>query len=358
MAMNASPSHENDAPDIGHLPVLPGQVLSYLGPKAHRVVLDCTVGRGGHGAMLIPKLGLTSGQTSGVTTGGASGGGRYVGLDVDPQNVAFSQERLGPIAERAGVRLDVVHANFREAAAVLKALGIAGVDGLLADLGFASSQMDDPQRGFAFSEDGPLDMRLDGSAELTAERLVNSLPEQDLADLIYAFGEERLSRRIARKIVEQRRNKPITTTSELADLVRRAYPRPRSPIARAPKRPGRKPWVARRNPRRGHRIDPATRTFMALRIAVNDELGALDDLLGNLPGLLNPGGRAAIISFHSLEDRRVKRAFLALKQEADYEIVTRKPVTADEDECQRNPRSRSAKLRVIQKPGRHEDDCR
>ena len=331
--MNEPHDVANTSDDAGHLPVLPGQVMQLLSPKAGQVVVDCTVGRGGHGAMLIPKMGP---------------GGRYVGLDMDPANVAFSLARLTPIAERVGVRLNVVYANFRDAAAVLGELGVHEVHGLLADLGFASSQMDDASRGFAFSEDGPLDMRLDPTAELTAERLVNTLPEKELADLIYEFGEERLSRRIARKIVEQRRLEPITTTSGLAELVRRCYPRPKPD--RRPKSPGRKPWTPRPKSH-GHRIHPATRTFMALRIAVNDELGALDGLLEGLPGLLGPGGRAAIISFHSLEDRRVKRAYLSLKQEAGYTLVTRKPVTADADESGANPRSRSAKLRVIEKPG-------
>lgn len=374
MTEASDPMGQND--DAGHLPVLPGEVLAYLDPRPGRVVLDCTVGRGGHGALFISRLGP---------------GGRYIGLDMDPGNADYSRALLTPIAERAGVRLDVVRANFREARAVLDQLGIgstqtplpraggeagrggardvpgsssaagphpgplpggegvsgrmpnfpgageqhpgAGVDCLLADLGFASNQMDDASRGLAFSGDGPLDMRLDPGADITAERLVNTLPEKELADLIYEFGEERLSRRIARKIVEQRQTEPITTTSGLADLVRRCYPRPKG-----------------NRGSRGHRIHPATRTFMALRIAVNDELGSLDSLLEGLPGLLNPGGRAAIISFHSLEDRRVKRAYQALRQERGYDLLTRKPVTAEDQETDTNPRSRSAKMRVIRKP--------
>ncbi len=333
---------------VGHLPVLPTEVVDLLAPQPGQTVLDCTTGRGGHGALLIPRLGP---------------GGRYIGLDMDPGNVAYSRDRLGPIAEQAGVALDVIHANFRDARGVLEQIGVVGVDGLLADLGFASNQMDDPERGLAFSEDGPLDMRLDTGSTVTAATLVNSLPEGELADLIYEFGEERLSRRIARKIVEQRQIEPINTTSGLAELVRRAYP----PAKRQPKRPGKRPWSPRpRNPRlRGHRIDPATRTFMALRIAVNDELGALDGLLAELPKLLkpgltntggnnpgagvNPGGRAAIISFHSLEDRRVKRAFLALGTQDGFKVLTRKPLTAGDDEAGKNPRSRSAKLRGLQR---------
>lgn len=358
-AERPDPHHADDA---GHLAVLPREVLAYLDPQPGRVVLDCTAGRGGHGALLIPRLGP---------------GGRYIGLDMDPGNADYSRVLLTPIAEVAGVRLDVVRANFREARAVLDGLGVgsladgphpnplprgegakaitpgvAGVDGLLADLGFASNQMDDASRGLAFSGDGPLDMRLDPGAAITAERLVNTLAEKELADLIYEFGEERLSRRIARKIVEARQIQPITTTSGLAELVRRAYPRP------GPRNAGNKGKAKGRGGsggRGGHRIHPATRTFMALRIAVNDELGSLDGLLEGLPGLLNPGGRAAIISFHSLEDRRVKRAYLALRQEREYELLTRKPVTADEQETDDNPRSRSAKMRVIHKPMNVED---
>ncbi len=352
----AEAPYKNDASDgSGHLPVLPAEVVELLDPQPGQVLLDCTAGRGGHGALLIPRLGP---------------GGRYVGLDMDPGNVAYSRERLAPIAKEAGAGLEVMHANFRDARWVLKQLGIAEVHGVLADLGFASNQVDDPARGLAFSEDGPLDMRMDTGATVTAERLVNTLPEGELADLIYEFGEERLSRRIARKIVEQRQREPITTTSGLAELVRRAYPRPTQ---------GARSKGSAKSGRRGKRIDPATRTFMALRIAVNDELGALDGLLAELPGMLKPGGsnpgglipghnpgvnpggvdpgglnpgaggRAAIISFHSLEDRRVKRAFAGLGQDAGFTVLTRKPVTAGDEEARQNPRSRSAKLRGIQR---------
>lgn len=294
----------------GHVPVLPGQVMEMLSPGAGEVVLDATVGRGGHAELIVPRLGP---------------GGRYVGLDLDPGNLAYAAERLGPLAEASGVSLDLEHTSFQNARGVLDEMGVGRVDGLLADLGFASTQMDDPARGFAFSEGGPLDMRLDPTQELTAGELVNTLDERELADLIYQLGEEPYSRRIARKIVERRQGSPIQTTSELAELVRAAY----GPRART------------------SRMHPATRTFMALRIAVNDELGALDRLLDDLPELLAPGGRAAVISFHSLEDRRVKRAFLAFQQQEKARRLTRKPLTADEDEQSRNPRSRSAKLRAL-----------
>ena len=208
---------------------------------------------------------------------------------------------------------------------MLAGLEVERVDGLLADLGFASNQMDDAGRGFTFQSDGPLDMRLDPTAGLPASELVNSLPERELADLIYGFGEERMSRRVARILVAERQRQPIETTGRLADLVRRAYGR-----------------AAQRS-----RMHPATRTFMALRIAVNGELEALDTLLETLPRLLRPGGRAAVISFHSLEDRRVKRRFLKLQQDGLAKRLTRKPLTADEPELAANPRSRSAKLRAV-----------
>jgi 16S rRNA (cytosine1402-N4)-methyltransferase len=204
-------------------------------------------------------------------------------------------------------------------------MGVAAVDGVLADLGFCSDQMDDPARGLSFSQPGPLDMRLDPTRGEPAVALLRRLNERDLADLIFEYGEERFSRRIARRVVEARRTGGVETTEELAELVRRCVPRPKG------KRPA---------------IDPATRTFQALRIAVNDELGALDRLLGQLPGCLKPGGRAVIISFHSLEDRRVKHAF---RDRSVWEALTRKPVQAADEEVQANPRARSAKLRAARR---------
>lgn len=298
--------------DAGHIPVLPGEVTELLAPHSGHTVLDGTVGRGGHASLLIPRLGP---------------GGRYIGLDLDPGNVAYARRRLAPIATDADVELHIIHSGFQDAPAVLASLNAPPVDALLADLGFASNQMDDPARGFAFNDEGPLDMRLDPTGGVTAADLVNQLPQAELADLIYQLGEERLSRKIARKIVERRAQSPIQGTSDLAELVRRAY----GPGAR------------------GQRVHPATRTFMALRIAVNDELASLDRLLKDLPDVLAAGGRAAIISFHSLEDRRVKRAFLAMQQAELGDRLTRKPVTATPDELAANPRSRSAKLRAFRK---------
>ena len=297
-------------PNHGHIPVLPQQTLEMLAPKPGQTVLDGTLGRGGHAELIIPML---------------SPGGRYIGLDLDPTNANYARQRLQPIAEQAGVSLIVRHASFQDARAVLDDLGIAGVDGILADLGFASTQMDDPQRGLAFSEEGPLDMRLNPDQTLTAADLVNDLPERELANIIFQLGEDRLSRRIARKIVEVRGESPIQTTSELAQIVKQAYG-----------------YHAAQS-----RMHPATRTFMALRIAVNGELEALDRLLASLEHLLLPAGRAVLISFHSLEDRRVKQSFAEYERRDLAKRLTRKPITPKPDEVATNPRSRSAKLRAM-----------
>jgi len=299
----------------GHIPVMASQVMELLSPQAGQVGLDCTAGRGGHARLLAERLG---------------GGGRLVAMDMDAANVAFVREAMAGLA----CEVEVVHGNFATARQVLDDLGLPGADVLLADLGFASTQMDDAQRGLSFKADGPLDMRLDTSQPTTAADLVNRLGQRELADVIYEYGEERLSRRIARKIVDRRAQSPIRTTADLARIVRRAYG------GRAGK-PGRTGKADR------GRIDPATRTFQALRIAVNGELDALQSLLDSLPALLNPGGRAAIISFHSLEDRLVKRRFQQLRAEASATVLTKKPLTADDDEAAANPRSRSAKLRAI-----------
>ena len=211
-----------------------------------------------------------------------------------------------------------MRANFDQLPEVLERLGLGKVDGVFADLGVCSAQLDDPARGLTFRNDGPLDMRLDATTGQTAADLVNRMSEAGLADVFWEYGEERHSRRVAKRIAERRQTKPFTTTADLADVVRRSVPRSGS-------------------------IDPATRVFQALRIAVNDELGALERLLAALPKIVKPGGRAGIISFHSLEDRRVKQAF----RNADvWQALTKKPVEATDDETARNPRSRSAKLRV------------
>lgn len=302
-----------DTNESGHIPVLLNEVLEYLDLHRDREalrVLDCTLGRGGHAANIIPKLGP---------------GSHYVGMDLDPGNLTYAKARMQAVCP-AGVTLHFSNRSFAAAESLLNPAEIDAFDVILADLGFASNQVDDPARGLSFKHDGPLDMRLDPDGPTTAADLVNRLGEHELADIIFRFGDERLSRRIARKIVQARADQPISTTTELADLCRRAY-----------------------GPKGNSRIDPATRTFQALRIAVNGELEALDMLLKRLPKLMATDGLVGIISFHSLEDRLVKRAFQDAEKQGTLKRVTRKPVTASPVEEHNNPRSRSAKFRVAQR---------
>ena len=291
-------------PEPRHVAVLPAEVVRLLDPQPGQTWVDCTVGGGGHSRLLADRL------ASRVSDG--TGSGRLIGLDQDPTMLELARPRL------AGLPVTLIHANFDQLPDVLRNLGIESVDGVLADLGFSSDQMERADRGLSFRENGPLDMRLDPTAGETAADLVNTLSEAALADVFWEFGEERHSRRVARRIAERRKEKPFETTAELAEVVRRSVPRSGG-------------------------IDPATRVFQALRIAVNDELGALDRLLAALPRVVRPGGKAGIISFHSLEDRRVKQAF---RTAGVWRPVTKKPVEAADDEVARNPRARSAKLRV------------
>jgi len=282
-----------------HVPVLAADVLRWLDPQPGQTIVDCTVGGGGHTRLLAERVGPA---------------GRVIGLDQD----ASMLERARPAL--ADLPVALFQASFDQLTDVLQQGGVSAVEGVLADLGICSDQLDDAARGFSFQQDGPLDMRLDQSHGMPASELLARLPERDLADLIFAYGEERFSRRIARRIVESRRTRLPATTGELAALIRRCVPRTRG-------------------------IDPATRTFQALRIAVNDELCSLERLLRQLPECVKGGGRVAVISFHSLEDRRVKGAF----RSSDWSVLTRKPIVAGADEIQANPRSRSAKLRCAQR---------
>jgi 16S rRNA (cytosine1402-N4)-methyltransferase len=247
-------------------------------------------------------------------------------MDQDPAAI----EELNRFAAERGEhdpRIDVVHGNFAELSSCLKRLGVEEVDGVLADLGVSSPQLDRAERGFSFQREGPLDMRMDPSAGPSAADVVAQVDEKELARIFWEYGEERFSRRVAARIARQRRDKPFRTTLELADAVRAAIP------------------GGGRRHGGGPKIDPATRVFQALRIYVNDELGALETLLETLPLRLRSGGRAVVISFHSLEDRRVKQAF----REPWWTALTKKPVQADEEEARENPRSRSAKLRAAQR---------
>jgi 16S rRNA (cytosine1402-N4)-methyltransferase len=277
------------------------EVIAGLAPRPGSVLVDGTVGAGGHAGALAARVGAS---------------GKVIGLDRDPEMLGLARERT------TGLPVTLVRAAYSELGDVLDDLGLSVVDGILLDLGLSSDQLHWAQRGFSFSNDGPLDMRYDPDSEPTAAELVNSLSAEKLADLFFQYGEERHSRRVARRIVEARRARPIETTGQLAEIVRRSIP-------------GK--WGA---------INPATRVFQALRIAVNRELEHLDLALQRLPDWLVPGGRAAIISFHSLEDRRVKKAF---KSDAYLQVLTKKPVVASAEETQQNPRARSAKLRVAER---------
>jgi len=289
-----------------HEPVMVEETVSLLQPERGGLFVDCTVGLGGHSRVLLER-----------------GANRLIGLDRDPEALRRAAETLQAWSDR----VELVHADYRDLERVLADRGLAGVDGALADLGVSSMQLDQEGRGFSFRRDEPLDMRMDQTAGPTAADLIAETDERELADVIFQYGEERFSRRIARAIVEARRTDPISTTGRLAYIVRGAVPR------------------------RGYqRIDPATRTFQALRIWVNRELEGLDTFLADASRRLLAGARLAVITFHSLEDRIVKHAFRALAaSEAALRILTRKPVIPGDTEVDRNPRARSAKLRAIER---------
>jgi 16S rRNA (cytosine1402-N4)-methyltransferase len=282
------------------------EVLAGLNPQPGGIYVDGTLGGGGHTKAIAERL-----QVEGQT-------GQVIALDRDPAAVDAAKQNL------VGLPVRIIQSNYSDLPEELAELNISAVDGIMLDLGLSSDQLADTSRGFSFEAEGPLDLRFDPTSGEPASRLVNRLSAEHLADLIYHYGEERFSRRIARVIVETRHRQPIHTSRQLAELVRKAVP------AAA----------------RGQRIDPATRTFQALRIAVNDELKSLEIALRRLPDCLKPGGRLAIISFHSLEDRRVKDAF---RDDPRLEALSRKPTTAHEAEIARNPRSRSAKLRIAER---------
>lgn len=290
-----------------HEPVMVAEVLEHLDPARGGVFVDCTVGLGGHARALLD--------------GGAT---RLIGFDRDPAALAQARDALSAY----GDRVELVHTDYRRLDEALDARSVASVDGILADLGVSSMQLDAPGRGFSFRRDEPLDMRMDTTAGPTAAEAIRDADERTLADVIYEFGEERHARRIARAIVGQSARAPIDTTGQLAEIVRRAIPR------------------------KGYsRIDPATRTFQALRIWVNRELEGLDLFLTQAARRLRPGGRIVVITFHSLEDRIVKHTFRSLQAagEIGLTIRTKRPVVPSEAEVERNPRARSAKLRAAER---------
>ena len=288
-----------------HEPVMVAEAVEALAPGRGGFYVDCTVGLGGHARAILD-----------------AGASRLMGIDRDADALAHAAAALMPFADR----VELVHADYRDAGSILAGRGIAAVDGALADLGVSSMQFDAADRGFSFRRDEPLDMRMDRSQGPTAADLLREVREEDLADVIFQFGEERYSRRIARAIVTARREAPIVRTGQLAAIVRRSIPS------------------------RGHqRIDPATRTFQALRIWVNRELDGLDLFLTGVVRLLSIGARLVVISFHSLEDRIVKQTFRALARGAALRLLTKRPLAPSEAEVARNPRARSAKLRAIER---------
>jgi 16S rRNA (cytosine1402-N4)-methyltransferase len=294
--------------EVGHVPVLLKEAIDSLAVRRGGTYIDATVGLGGHSYEIAKRLGAP---------------GHLIGLDKDPVALEIARERLGSAGVSPATdwpKVELVHSSFADIANDQRPTTI---DGILADLGISSLQLADAGRGFSFQAEGPLDMRMNPQSELTADQVVNHMDERELADVIYEFGEERRSRRIARAIV---RSRPIRSTAQLADLISAAT-----------------------RPMKSERIHPATRTFQALRIFVNRELDDLRALLNAAPQLLKPGGRLVIISFHSLEDRIVKDALRDGVKQGHYKLLTKKPVTATEEEIDRNPRSRSAKLRAAER---------
>jgi len=291
--------------EVGHVPVLLKQAIDFLAIRRGGAYIDATAGLAGHSYEIARRLGEQ---------------GRLIGFDKDAAALEIARKRLAGPEHGDWPSIEMVHGSFAE---VGERVAPGSVDGLLAYLGVSSLQLEDAARGFSFQADAALDMRMDPRSERTADQVVNRLDENTLADVIYEFGEERRSRRIARAIVRAR---PLHTTAELAIVV-----------------------AAAARPMKSERIHPATRTFQAIRIFVNRELEDLEALLESAPQVLKPGGRLVVISFHSLEDRRVKDALRAGAQSGIYRLLTRKPVTAQAEEVDRNPRSRSAKLRAAER---------
>ncbi len=282
-----------------------GEVAELLDPRPGKIILDCTLGEGGHALRLLPLL---------------APGGFLLGVDRDSSVLAVAGEKL---AEYRGM-FKIQQANYTELSEILSEAGIEAVDGILFDLGINSVQLDNSARGFSFQRDGPLDMRMDTNAGITAAEVVNKTNRQELEWLIREYGEERFAGRISRRIVNERKKSPIQTTGRLAEIVSRAVPG------------------------RG-KIHPATRTFQALRLTVNEELDCLSRALPRALKVLRPGGRICLIAFHSLEDRIVKHTFRRWSVEGEVRILTKKPLRPQEAEVRANPRSRSAKLRAAEK---------
>jgi 16S rRNA (cytosine1402-N4)-methyltransferase len=298
-----------------HVPVLLQDAIRYLNVRAGGMYVDATLGLGGHAAAVARELG---------------GQGQFIGLDRDPDALELARARFQALSEELGEGMPQWELHGEPFSVMSRFIAEGSLDGVLADFGVSSMQLDSAHRGFSFQADGPLDMRMDPRRGATAEQVVNQADEKVLADLIYEFGEERRSRRFARAIVRAR---PIKTTAQLAKVLSTAAP-------------------AMKSERGRHQIHPATRIFQALRIYVNAELDEIQALLRAAPRLLKPGGRLVVISFHSLEDRLAKDALREAARQGIFEVLTRKPVTANEEETDRNPRARSAKLRAAERTGK------
>ena len=288
-----------------HNPVLAKEIISFLSPTPGQIIVDATMGGAGHSEQILQRI---------------TPGGMLIGIDRDEETLRLASERLRPFEGS----FKLINKNFKYLKEILKDIGVNKANGIIFDLGISSIQMEAWQRGFSIKNDGPLDMRMDRNQSLTAKSLVNRLRETELSDIIRDFGEERFHRRIAKKIVEERKHKEISTTAELSDVVLRSLPYNHNK----------------------YKIHPATRTFQAIRIKVNDELGSIKEALDALPDSLEKGARCCVISFHSLEDRIAKNTFKEFKARGLFNILTKKPIMADENEVITNPRSRSAKLRV------------
>ena len=293
-----------------HIPVMLEEVINYLELRPGMTIVDATMGTGGHSKEIVQRI---------------MPGGRLIGIDRDKESLGICRQRLEKYADAC----EFVHANFVDLDSVLKNLSIEKIDGIVFDLGISSFQLSDAQRGFSFQNEGPLDMRLDRESYISAYDLVNNLNEEEISELLWVFGEERWHNRIARLLVQERERQPISTTEQLANIVTRSVP-----------------YKYRH---KYYRIHPATRTFQAVRIAVNRELEILESALNKAIEFLKENARICVISFHSLEDRQVKHTFRKAAAGELVKIITNKPLTPGMDELQANPSSRSSKLRVAER---------
>lgn len=296
--------------DKFHTPAMVAETLNYLNLSPGKIIVDATIGTGGHSKAILERI---------------IPGGQLIGVDRDEESLSVSKERLRDFSDHCKFR----HGNFLDLDTILKDLSVKKIDGIIFDLGISSFQLEDPDRGFSFQNEGPLDMRLDRTSSISAYDLLNNLNEEEISGLLWNFGQERWHNRIAHLLVQERQGQPIATTSQLANIVIRSIPH--------------------RYRYRHYRIHPATRTFQAVRIAVNRELEILGTAIDKAIAILNKGGRICIISFHSLEDRIVKLTFRRAAQEGLIDIITPKPLTPTESEVHANPKARSSKMRVAEK---------